>query len=65
MLNFESVWKKCLEIVFPLHSPPHFIVWLFLLFEIFCNMCIAIVHFPGSDVIGFEINLFKLSLFYK
>ena len=42
------------------------IVWLPLLFEILDNICIAIVCFPGCDVMNFEINpmvLMKL-LFY-
>ena len=37
-----------------------FIVWLSLLFEILGNMCIAIVFWPGCDVINFEINLIFL-----
>ena len=36
---------------------PSFIVWLPLLLEIFGNMCIAIVCWPGCDVINFKTNL--------
>ena len=36
---------------------PNFIVWLPLPLEILGIMCIAIVCFPGCDVIKFEINL--------
>ena len=36
---------------------PSFIVWLPLLLEIFGNMCIAIVCWPGFDVINFKTNL--------
>ena len=44
---------------------PNFIVWLSFLFEIFGNMCIAIVCFPGCNVISFEINLiFLIQLFF-
>ena len=39
---------------------PIFIVWLSLLLEILGSMCIAIVYFPGCDVINFEINLIFL-----
>ena len=35
---------------------PDFIVWLPLLLEILGNMYIAIVCFPGCEVINFEIN---------
>ena len=35
---------------------PNFIVWSPLLLEILGNMCIALVCFPGCDVINFEIN---------
>ena len=36
---------------------PNFIAWLPLLLEILDNMCIAIVCYPGCDVMDFEINL--------
>ena len=39
---------------------PNFIVWLPLLLEILGNICIAIVCFPGCDVINFEISLIFL-----
>ena len=39
---------------------PNLIVWLPLLLEILGNMCIAIVYYPGCDVMGFEINLIFL-----
>ena len=39
---------------------PNFIAWLASLLKILGNMCIAIVCFPGSDVINFEINLIIL-----
>ena len=44
----------------------NFIIWLLLLLEILGNMCIAIVYFPGCDVINFEISLIFLfkPLFY-
>ena len=38
----------------------NFIVWLLLLLEIFGNMCMVIVCFPGCDVMNFEINLILL-----
>ena len=45
-----------------------FIIWSFLLpllLEILGNMCIAIVSFPGSDVINFEINhIFLIKPFF-
>ena len=39
---------------------PNLIAWLPLLLEILGNMCIAIVSYPGCDVIDFEINLMFL-----
>ena len=39
---------------------PSVIAWLNLLLEILDNICIAIVSFPGCDVIIFEINLIFL-----
>ena len=38
----------------------NFIIWLPLLLEILGNKCIAIVCFPGCDVINFENNLIFL-----
>ena len=35
----------------------NFIAWLPLVLEIFGNTCIAIVSYPGCDVMDFEINL--------
>ena len=80
LLNFNFS-KKGLELVSPphfaddfskkiflmLHSInwPNFIVSLPFLLEILCNMCVAIVCFPGCDVINFEINLiFLIKLFW-
>ena len=39
---------------------PNFIVCLPLLYQILDNMCIAIVYYPGCDVINFRINLIFL-----
>ena len=39
---------------------PNFMVWLPLLLEILGNMCIAIVCYPGCEVMDFEINLIIL-----
>ena len=36
---------------------PNLFVWLPLLLEILCSMCITIVCLPGCDVIKFEISL--------
>ena len=45
---------------------PGFTAWLVLLRKILVNICIAIVCWPGCDVIDFEINLIFLikSFFY-
>ena len=50
------------KIFFMLHfiNWPNFIVSLPLILEILGNMCIAIVWFPGCDVINFEISLIFL-----
>ena len=39
---------------------PNFIPWLPLLLRILGNICIAIVCYPGYDVMDFEINLIFL-----
>ena len=75
MVNFDFL-EKGLGIVSPPHLVCHFpkkmflmlyfinwsnfIVWLLLLLEIFGNMCMVIVCFPGCDVMNFEINLILL-----
>ena len=72
MLNFDFL-DKGLGIVPPayfvyvfsikmflmLHSisSPNFIAWLPLHLQISGSMCIAIVCYPGCEVIDFEINL--------
>ena len=44
----------------------NFIDWLSLLLEILGNMCIAVVCFPGCDVINFEINfIFLIKRFFS
>ena len=44
---------------------PNFIVWLLLLLEILANICIAIVFYPGCDVMDFEINpIFLIEPFF-
>ena len=52
-------WRKMFHLLYSINSP-NFIVWLLLLFEIFDNMGIIIVCWPGYDVIKFEINLIFL-----
>ena len=75
MLNFDFL-DKGLGIVSPAHfvydfstkmflmlysiNWPNFIAWLPLLLEILGNMCIAIVCYPGCEVMDFEINLIIL-----
>ena len=75
MLNFDFS-DKGLRIVSPAHfvydflakmflmshfiNWPNFIAWLPLLRQILGNMCIAIVCYPGCDVMDFEINLIFL-----
>ena len=44
---------------------PNFIVWLPLFLEIFGNMFIATVRFPGCNVINFEVNLSNQAVFVK
>ena len=75
MLNFDFS-QKGLELVSPSHfmydfsrkiflmlhsiNWPNFIAWLPSLLEIFGSMCVAIVCFPGCEVINFEITLIFL-----
>ena len=58
MISFYFLDKGLLM----LHSinRTNFIGWLALLLEILGNMCIAIVYYPGYDVMDFEINLIFL-----
>ena len=40
-------------------------IWLTLLLEILGNMCIAIVCYPGCDIMDFEINfIFQIEPFF-
>ena len=39
---------------------PNLILWLPLILEMLVNMCIAIVCYPGCNVIDFQINLIFL-----
>ena len=41
-------------------NSPNLIAWLPLLLEILSNICIAIVCYPGCDVMDFEISLIFL-----
>ena len=75
MLNFDFL-DKSLRIVSPAHfvydfstkmllmlysiNWPNFIAWLPLLLEILGNICIAIVFYPGCDVMDIEIDLIFL-----
>ena len=75
MLNFD-ILEKGLGIVCPPHfvcdfsrkmflmlysiNWPNFIALLPLYLEILINICIAIVYYPGCQVIDFEINLLFL-----
>ena len=44
---------------------PNFMVWLPLLLEILDNVYIAIIYFPGCNLINFEIKLiFLTNLFW-
>ena len=56
-LNFGYDLSRKMSLILCSISWPNFINWLSLLREIFGNMCIEIVCFPGCDVINFEINL--------
>ena len=59
MLNFAFVFKESGN-SFSLQ-----LVYDFLLLEILGNMFIALVWFPGCDIINFEINLiFLIKLFF-
>ena len=55
----HKFWRKIILLLYSINWP-NFIVWLFLLFEILGNMCIAIVCKPGCDAMSFEVNLIFL-----
>ena len=57
-------WRKFILLLYSINWP-NSIVWLPLLREILGNMCIAVVSYPGCDVIYFEINFtFVIKLFF-
>ena len=52
--------RKLFFLSYPINRP-NFIVWLPLPHEILVNICIAVVCFPGCDIINLEINLIFLT----
>ena len=58
--NFVYDFPKEIFLMLYFINWPIFIVWLPLHIEILGNMCIAIVCFPGCDIMNFEINLIFL-----
>ena len=54
------IFQKKLFLMLHSINWPNFIVWWSLLLEILGNMCIAIICFPGCDVINSKINLIFL-----
>ena len=58
--HFVHDFSKKIFIMLYSINRSNFIVWLLMLLDIFGKMCIAIVCFPGCDVITFEINLIVL-----
>ena len=59
-LHFAYDFSSKMYILLYFINWPNFILWVPLLLEIFGEMCIAIVCFPGCDVMNFEINLIFL-----
>ena len=62
MLNFDFFDKglgivSLAHFVYGVSIKMFFIAWLSLLLERLGNVCIAIVCYPDSDVMDFEINL--------
>ena len=55
----ERLSKKMFLMLYSINWP-NFIFWLPLFFEILGNKCIAIICYPGCDIINFEINLIFL-----
>ena len=67
LLSIYSVYDFSREMFLILHSInwQNFIVWLTLLLEVLGNIYIAIVYFPGCDVINFEIRrIFLIKPFF-
>ena len=58
--DFVYVSRKIILMLNSIHWP-NLIPWLPLLLEIVVNMCVAIVSFPGCDVIDFDEYLSFLS----
>ena len=57
-------WRKFILLLYSINWP-NSIVWLPLLREILGNMCIAVVSYPGCDVIYSVINFtFVIKLFF-
>ena len=56
--------RKMLLMLYSINLPT-LIVWLPLVFEILCNICVAIVFFPCCYVLNFKMNLiFPVKLFF-
>ena len=60
----HNFWRKMFLLLYSINQL-NFIVWLLLVCEIFCNMCIAIVGKPVCGTINFGVKLiFKIKLFF-
>ena len=60
----HNFWRKIFLLLYFINWPS-FTVWLPLLREILVNMCIAIVCWPGCDVMRFAVNfIFLVKLFF-
>ena len=60
----NDIWRK-MSLMLYSNNCQNFITWLLLLLEILSNMCIAIVCWPGCDVMDFEINfIFVMKIFF-
>ena len=55
----HNFWRKLFLLLYSINWP-NVIVWLSLLCEILCNMCITIACKPGCDIMNFEVNLIFL-----
>ena len=59
MRLISNFWRKIFLLLYSINWP-NFIFWLPLLFDIFGNICIAIVCKPGCDVMNFEVKFIFL-----
>ena len=61
--HFVYVFSRKMFLILCSINLPNLNVWLSLLLQILVKMCIAIVYYPGYDVINFQTNISNQAVF--